>query len=243
MRGILVIFERELKAYFNSPIAYIFSAVFLLLTCSMFMNDFFLESVADMTTYFRPLPYIMILFLPAIAMRLWAEERKDNTYELLVTLPLRRGELILGKYGAAFIFFLITLAGTLPLVAMLYVLGSPDGGKIVASYIGTIFLGALYLAIGSFLSSVTRDQIVAYLLSVLVLALYYVSGNEMVASVLDGLWPGRQVGSFLRDTFSAVPHYEAFTRGIIDFQGLIYFTLLIAFALWMNALVLARDKR
>jgi ABC-type transport system involved in multi-copper enzyme maturation permease subunit len=232
-----------MKAYFDSPIAYIFTAVFLLLTCSMFMNSFFLESVADMAEYFKPLPYIMILFLPAIAMRLWAEERKDNTYELLVTLPLRRGEIMLGKYFASFAFFLIALAGTLPLVVMLYTLGDPDTGKVISSYIGTIFLGALYLAIGSFLSSITRDQIVAYLLSVLVLALYYVSGNEMVASVIDGLWPGKQVGSFLRDTFSAVPHYEAFTRGIIDFQGLIYFTLLIGLALWMNALVLARDKR
>ena len=237
-----VIFQRELRAYFNSSIAYIFAIVFLLLTCGIFMNDFFLVSVADMQAYFAPLPYLMILFIPAIAMRLWAEERKDNTYELLATLPIKRLELILGKYFASFVFFLITLAGTLPIVVMLYILGSPDTGKIFASYLGVISLGALYLAISCFLSSISRDQIVAYLISVLALSLYYVSGNEMVASVLDGLWPSIQLGSFLRDSFSAVPHYESFTRGIIDFQSLVYFLSIIVLALTMNNLILKRDR-
>lgn len=242
MRMLTVIFERELKAYFSSSIAYIFAIVFLLLTCGIYMNDFFLASVADMDAYFKPLPYLMILFLPAISMRLWAEERKDNTYELLVTLPIRKIELILGKYAASFAFFLITLAGSLPIVVMLFILGEPDPGKIIASYMGTIFLGALYLAISGFLSSLTRDQIVAYLISVLALSLYYVSGNEMVASILDGLAPRLQAGTFLRDMFSAVPHYENFIRGIIDVQGIIYFSAVIVFALWMNELVLWRDR-
>lgn len=242
MKAGLFIFERELKAYFNSSIAYIFAVVFLLLTCGMFMNDFFLASVADMGAYFAPLPYLMLLFIPAIAMRLWAEERKDNTYELLVTLPIRRIELILGKYCASFVFFLITLAGTAPIVVMLYVLGQPDGGKIFTSYLGAVLLGALYLAVSCLLSSVSRDQIVAYLTSVLVLSLYYVSGNEMVASVLDGLWPSVQFGSFLRDSFSAVPHYEAFTRGMIDFQSIVYFLSIVVIALVMNDLVLRRER-
>jgi ABC-type transport system involved in multi-copper enzyme maturation permease subunit len=237
-----IIFQRELRAYFDSSIAYIFAIVFLLLTCGIFMNDFFLVSVADMGAYFAPLPYLMILFIPAIAMRLWAEERKDNTYELLATLPIKRLELILGKYFASFVFFLITLAGTLPIVVMLYILGSPDTGKIFASYLGVISLGALYLAISCFLSSISRDQIVAYLISVLALSLYYVSGNEMVASVLDGLWPSIQLGSFLRDSFSAVPHYESFTRGIVDFQSLVYFLSIIVLALTMNNLILKRDR-
>jgi ABC-2 type transport system permease protein len=242
MKAGYYIFERELKAYFNSSIAYIFAVVFLLLTCGMFMNDFFLESVADMGAYFAPLPYLMLLFIPAIAMRLWAEERKDNTYELLVTLPIRRIELILGKYFASFVFFLITLAGTVPIVIMLYALGQPDGGKIFTSYLGAIFLGALYLAVSCLLSSVSRDQIVAYLTSVLVLSMYYVSGNEMVASVLDGLWPSVQLGSFLRDRFSAVPHYETFARGIIDFQSIFYFLSIIVIALIMNDLILRRER-
>lgn len=242
MRVCVLVFERELKAYFNSAIAYIFAIVFLLLTCGIYMNDFFLVSTADMSAYFSPLPYLMVLFIPAIAMRLWAEERKDNTYELLMTLPIRKIELILGKYFASFVFFLITLLGSLPIVIMLFTLGHPDGGRIFASYIGAILIGAMYLAISTFLSSLTRDQIVAYLISVLVLSLYYISGNELVASVLDGLWPNIQLGSFLRDTFSAVPHYETFARGVIDFQSIFYFTAIIIFALWMNNLVLRRDR-
>lgn len=239
---IKVIFKRELSAYFDSPIAYIFAIVFLLLTCGIFMNDFFLISRADMDGYFSTLPYLMILFLPALSMRLWAEERKDNTYELLMTLPVKRIEIILGKYAASFVFFLITLAGTFPIVVMLYVLGDPDGGKIFSAYLGTVMLGALYLSLSHFLSSITRDQIVSYLLSVLLLCLYYLSGNDLAASVLDGIWPGVQAGTFMRDNFSALPYYESFARGVIDFTGIIYFSVIITFSLWMTNIVLARDK-
>jgi len=242
MRTFLIIFEREIKAYFDSAIAYIFAIVFLMITCGIFINDFFLVSVAEMDSYFTPLPYLMILFLPAVSMRLWAEERKDNTYELLMTLPVKKIFIIMGKYASSVVFFLITLLGTLPVVIMLFVLGKPDPGKIFASYMGVFFLGALYLAIGIFLSGVTGDQIVAYLLSVFVLALYYASGNDMVASILDGLWPELQAGTFLRDVFSAVPHYQAFTRGIIDLHSILYFTTLVVFALWLNDVVLRRDK-
>lgn len=242
MKIAIVIFERELKAYFNSAIAYIFAVVFLLLTCGIYMNEFFLVSRADMDAYFTPLPYLMILFLPAISMRLWAEERKDNTYELLSTLPVKKSVLILGKYAASVAFFLITLAGTLPIVIMLFALGQPDAGKIVSSYAGAVLLGGMYLAISHLLSSVTRDQIVAYLISVLVLSAYYVSGNEMVASVMDGLWPRLQAGSYLRETFSAVPHYENFTRGIIAAQSVLYFLIVTAFSLWMTDLVINRDR-
>jgi ABC-type transport system involved in multi-copper enzyme maturation permease subunit len=243
MKLITVIFRRELRAYFDSPIAYIFAAVFLLLTCGMFMNEFFLVSVADMSSYFAPLPYLMILFIPAIAMRLWAEERKDNTYELLMTLPIPRADLILGKYLASLVFFLITLAGTAPIVVMLFTLGQPDPGKIIAGYAGTILLGGMYLAVSCMLSSLTRDQIVAYLISVLALSAYYVSGNEMVATVLDGLWPAVQAGSFLREMVSAVPHYESFTRGVVSLESALYFLSVIAASLVLNGLILRRERR
>ena len=242
MKSFSVIYSRELNAYFDSAVAYIFAVVFLLVTCGIFMNDFFLHSVADMDAYFRPLPYLMILFLSAISMRLWAEERKDNTYELLMTLPLKRSMVITAKYAASCMFFLITLAGTLPIVIMLVILGEPDMGKIAAGYTGTVLLGAFYLAVSHFLSSLSKDQIVAYLLSVFVLSLYYVSGNEMVASILDGLWPAVQPGSILRDSFSILPHYEAFTRGVIDLNSVLYFVFYIVLSLWMTELILKRDK-
>src|SRR5512140_2289555 len=132
MRAAWIIFRRETAAYFDSPIAYIFAIVFLVLTCGIFMNDFFLVSLVQMDSYFEFLPYVLIVFVPTLSMRLWAEDRKHNTYELLMTLPLTPLEIILGKYLAALFVFVVVLLGSLPIVAMLYALGSPDGGKIAA---------------------------------------------------------------------------------------------------------------
>ena len=243
MRTVRVILSRELSAYFDSAIAYIFAVVFLVLTCGLFMNEFFLTSVAEMDAYFSVLPLMMILFLPAVSMRLWAEDRKDNTFELHMTLPVRRIYIVLGKYAAAFLFFLMVLAGTLPIVIMLVILGDPDMGKICASYLGSLFLGGLYIAVGMFLSGLTRDQIVAYLLSVLAASIFHVTGHEKAAGVLDGLWPALQAGSFLRDVVSALPRYESFARGIIDLRDIIYFLGLTAFFIWLNDVFLERDRR
>ncbi len=242
MKTVGVVFRRELAAYFDSAIAYIFAVVFLVLTCGIFMNEFFLTSVAEMDAYFGLLPVMMILFLPAVSMRLWAEDRKDNTYELLMTLPLRRIHVILGKYAASFLFFLITLAGTLPIVVMLVVLGEPDLGKILASYLGAFFLGGLYIAVGMFLSGLTRDQIVAYLLGVLAASLFHVTGHEKVAGVVDGLWPSLSAGSFFRDVVSALPRYESFTRGVVDLRDVVYFLVLTALFVWLNDVSLERDR-
>lgn len=237
-----VVFRRELKAYFESPIAYVFSIVFLLLTCGIFMNDFFLVSVAEMDAYFNPLPFLMILFLPSLSMRLWAEERETNTYEFLRTIPVSLRALILAKYLASLTFFLLTLAGSFPIVIMLYRLGHPDGGRILASYLGAAGLGAAYLAVSHLLSSLARDQIVAYLTSVLALGVFYATGNPLVAGILDGLWPRAQVGSFLLDTVSPLPHYELFTSGVIDLHAALYFGLMILFPLWLSRLALERDR-
>jgi ABC-2 type transport system permease protein len=236
------VFRREMAAYFDLPIASIFAIVFLLVTCGMFINDFFLVGVAEMDAYFAPLPMLMILFLPALSMRSWAEEREINTYEFLRTLPVSPWNLILSKYAASYVFFLVTLAGTAPIVFMLYRLGHPDGGKIVASYVGTAGLGAVYLAVSHYLSSLSRDQIVAYLTSVLVLALMYATGNELVAGILDGLWPTLQIGTLLRDIISPVPHFETFALGILDLHGALFFLLMGAVPLWMTHGVLERDR-
>lgn len=236
------VFRREMTAYFDLPIASIFAIVFLLVTCGMFINDFFLVGVAEMDAYFAPLPMLMILFLPALSMRSWAEEREINTYEFLRTLPVSPWNLILSKYAASYVFFLVTLAGTAPIVFMLYRLGHPDGGKILASYVGTAGLGAVYLAVSHYLSSLSRDQIVAYLTSVLVLALLYATGNELVAGILDGLWPTLQIGTLLRDIVSPVPHFETFALGILDLHGALFFLLMGAVPLWMTHGVLERDR-
>lgn len=234
LRAIFIIFHREIKAYFDSAIAYIFFVVFLISTTSLYMNDFFLKGIVEMESYFIPLPYLMIFFLPALSMRLWAEERRDNTYELLMTLPIRAYKIVLGKFMASFVFFVITVLGTLPIVIMLTILGEPDYGRIITSYLGTFFLGAFYLSIGSFISGITKDQIVAYLLTILATFIFYFSGNELAVSIIDGLWPALRVGSLIRENFSVLPYFESFLSGIIDLRGVAYFSLIGLFFLWLN---------
>ena len=153
------------------------------------MNGFFLDSVVDMAPYFRALPFLLTLFIPAITMRSWAEERASGTFELVMTLPLRPIAIVLGKYFAALLFYLAVLLGSLPIVIMLFCLGKPDLGLLAASYSGAVILGALLLAIGIFVSGLTREQIVAFVAGVFVCAILVLSGHEKVVEVLDGLAP------------------------------------------------------
>jgi ABC-2 type transport system permease protein len=238
LAGIRVVLARETGAYFDSSIAYVYASVFLLLAHGIFMNGFFLESVVDMAPYFRTLPFLLTLFIPAITMRGWAEERASGTFELVMTLPLRPIAIVLGKYFAALLFYLAVLAGSLPIVIMLFALGRPDGGLLAASYLGAMLLGALLLAIGLFLSALTREQIVAFVAGVFVCAILVLSGHEKVVEVLDGLKPEWQVGTWLARTISVLPRYESFCRGVVSFAGTFYFVVTTAFFLVMNEIAL-----
>ena len=184
--NLLIILNRELAAYFNSPIAYIFMIIFTLLNGGLFMTQFFLVGRVDMRTLFYTLPFFLSVFLPAVSMRLWAEEKRGNTQELLLTFPMRAHELVLGKFFASFLFYLITLACTFPIPVMLAVLGRPDVGAILSGYIGAAFLGGFFLAIGTFVSGFYRDQIVAFILSMMICFGLYLLGTEFVASSIDG---------------------------------------------------------
>ncbi len=241
--GTRIIFSRELAAYFDSPIAYIVGAVFLVLSCTIFMNDFFLKGVVDMSAYFRLLPFLLIPFIPAVTMRLWAEERAQNTFEFIMTLPLHSLQIVLGKYLAAFCFYLLVLLGTLPIVGMLLWLGNPDLGLILSSYVGAVLLGAFFLACGQFASGLTRDQIVAFVLATLLGFIFVLSGHEKVVEVLDGLGPELQFGSWLGESISVMPRYEAFGRGLISLADLLYFVLMITCFLTINQLTLNRSKQ
>lgn len=240
--GIRVIFSRELEAFFDAPIAYVYTSVFLVLSCATFMNAFFLNGVLEMAPYFDVLPYLLIPFIPAMTMRTWAEERTQHTFELLMTLPMKSLQVVLGKFLAALCFYLIALSGTLPIPAMLLYLGRPDLGLICSSYLGAIFLGGFFIAFGQFASGLTRDQIVAFVLSALLGFIFVFSGHDKVVEVLDGLAPAWQIGTFFYESLSIAPHYGAFTRGIIDLSALLYFLLMTAFFLWMNDLSLKRSK-
>lgn len=240
--GVRVIFSRELEAFFDAPIAYVYTSVFLVLSCATFMNAFFLNGLLEMAPYFEFLPYLLIPFVPAMTMRAWAEERAQHTFELLMTLPMKSIQIVFGKFLAACCFYLIVLCGTLPIPVMLLYLGRPDLGLIFSSYLGAMFLGGFFIAFGQFASGLTRDQIVAFVLAALLGFVFVLSGHEKVVEVLDGLSPAWQIGTFLYESLSIAPRYEAFVRGVIDLSAILYFLLMSAFFLWMNDLSLKRSK-
>ncbi len=240
--GTLVIAGRELAAYFDSAIAYVYTIVFALLANSIFMNEFFLTGNVDMTRYFDVMPLLLAFFIPAVTMRLWAEERKQRTVELLLTLPIRPMQAVLGKYLAALGLFALFLASSLPIVVMLAILGDPDLGLIVSGYLGLALLGSLFLAFGMLLSALSSDQIVAFVTSTMVAFLFVLSGNERVVTVLDGLFPKLGLGTLFYESVSVMPHYESLVRGVIELSALVWFGLIVALFLWTCALVLERNR-
>ena len=222
-RAATIVFTRELAAYFDTRIAYVYGSAFIILANLVFMNDFFLAGAADMSGWFERLPLLAAVFLPAVTMRLWAEERRHRTLEVLLTLPVKPAAPVLGKFLAGLALYGVFLAGSLPIVAMLAWLAEPDWGRIAAAYVGTLLLGVFCLAAGQFLSAVTADQIVAFVASAVLFIILVVLGGPRVAAVLDGLAPALAAGSLLRDAVSPLPHYEGFVQGAVALSGLIYF--------------------
>lgn len=241
MRNLWTIFRRELATYYTSAIGYIFMIVFLSLSVGLFMTPFFTFLNADMRGFFATLPIIMCVFLPAVTMRLWAEERKQNTWELLLTFPMQPPELVLGKFCASLVFFLSTLAGTLTIPIMLLSLGNPDMGPIIGAYVGTILLGAFFLAFGLFMSGLCQDQIVAFVLTLLGCFALFLVGTDVIAAYIDGTWPG--LGSFLVQVVGVTPHYLSFTQGLFVLGDVLYFLIWTAVFLFLNGLFLEIRSR
>ena len=242
LRGVAIVAGRELAAFFDSAIAYVYLITALVLLSSMFMNEFFLTGRLDMTPFFDSLAPISVFLLPAVSMRLWAEDKKTRTFELWMTLPLRPGQVVLGKYLAALALYSLFLLGSTPIVLMLVNLGDPDLGLIASGYLGAFLLGGLFLAFGTFLSGLTGDQIVAFVSSVLLGFVFLFSGHAKVIAVLDGMSPNIDAGTWLADHVSALPHYESFLRGLIELSSLVWFAGLSAVFLWLNAVFVARDR-
>jgi ABC-2 type transport system permease protein len=235
-----VIFRREFASYFNSPIAYIFIVVFLLLTGLLYMLNFFLIGQADMRGFFGSLPLLLTFFIPAVSMRLWAEDRRQGTFELLMTLPMRPHEVMLGKYLAALAFFGVTLAGSLPIPIMLNALGNPDNGALASGYLGALLMGALYLSVGIFASGLMRDQISAFILGVMACLIMWLLGQTFVAAVFDGWVDG--LGRLLQQYLGMTSHFEPMLRGVVALGDVVYFLALTAFFLILNALWLEGRK-
>lgn len=215
------IFRRELGAYFNAPIAYIFIIVFSLISTALYMTQFFLMNRADMRPFFATLPFLICVFLPAVSMRLWAEERRGNTLEMLLTFPMKTSELVTGKFFASLVFYFAALAATFTVPVMLMILGRPDLGGIAGGYTGAFLMGAFFLSIGIFISGFCRDQIVAFICTLMICFGLFLLGTEFFATSLDGWIPG--LGSFFRFFLGAEPHYQSFARGVVDIRDALYF--------------------
>jgi ABC-type transport system involved in multi-copper enzyme maturation permease subunit/ABC-type uncharacterized transport system involved in gliding motility auxiliary subunit len=241
MRNIWIITRRELAAYYKSTIGYVYMIVFLMVAIGLYITPFFTFPRADMRNFFMSLPVILSVFIPAITMRSWAEERKENTYELLLTFPMRPHELVLGKYVAGCIFYVLTLAATFTVPLMLSVLGDPDMGAIGAAYLGALLLGAFFLSMGIFFSGLCKDQIVAFILTLLACFGVYLIGTVFISAYLDSFWPG--LGTALADLVGVTNHYGAFARGVVEMGDILYFVIWIALFLFLNGFYLEGRHR
>ncbi len=232
MRGLMVILRKEFGGYFRSPIAYIFGVVFLLVVNGLYMNTFFLVRTCDMRAFFEPFPVILLVFVSALTMRLWAEERKSGTIGLLLSFPCSQASLVLGKFLGTYLFALTVLSGTLVIPFMLAFLGDPDGGALMAAYLGAALLLAFYTALGAFLSALFEDQIAAFILTLVTGLAAILLGTELVSSSLEGWLPG--VGAFLREALGILPHFYTFIKGVVPLKDVLFFLLYTGIFLLLN---------
>jgi ABC-2 type transport system permease protein len=242
LRNAYIIAKREFAAYFATPLAAVFLTIFVAATgaFAFYIGGFFERGQANLDPFFAYHPWLYLLLVPAVAMRLWAEERKSGTIELLMTLPVSPTEAILGKFAAAWAFIGLALALTFPIWITVNVLGDPDNGVILASYLGSFLVAGAFLAIGAFISALTRNQVIAFILSATVCFLLLTSGMELVQNTLR-LWMPR----FVADAVSAMSfltHYEEITRGVLRLDSIVFFVSVIAFALFANAIAVGQRK-
>ncbi len=242
MRNTFIIAKREFAAYFSTPVAYVFLVIFLALTGSFafFIGGFFTRGQADLISFFSYHPWLYLALIPAISMRLWAEERQSGTIELLMTLPISTTQAVLGKFMAAWAFTGIALALTFPIWITVNVLGNPDNGVIITSYVGSLFMAGAFLAIGSCLSALTKNQVIAFIVAATVCFLFTMSGLDLVLNFFRGWAPDVLVDTIA--SFSFLTHFQAVTNGVIDLRDAIYFFSLIAFWLFANVIVVDMKK-
>lgn len=243
MSNVLTIAKRELNAYFTSPIGYIFMMVFIAISVGMYTVPFFSFPVADMRPYFGNIPLMLCIFIPAITMRTWAQERSENTWEMLLTFPMKAWELVIGKFLASMIFFLLTLAATATIPVMLVQLGNPDSGVIFSSYLGTFLLGGYFLSIGIFFSGFFKDQILSFIVTLLACFLIFMVGTNFIAAYIDSALPGVGLGTLLNKVVGLSGHYTAFIRGVIEIADIIYFVAWTSIFLFLNILYIDGRSR
>ncbi|MFT7133920.1 MAG: ABC-2 type transport system permease protein [Cyclobacteriaceae bacterium] len=233
MNGIRVIAGRELASYFATPLAYVFILIFLVLSgvFTFYMGNFYEREQADLSPFFNFHPWLYLFLVPAIAMRLWSEERKSGSIELLLTLPITRFEAVMGKFLAAWLFAGLALALTFPLWLTVNYLGEPDNGVIVASYIGSWLMAGGFLAVGSCMSAVSKSQVIAFILTAAVCLVFVLAGFPMVLNVFKDWLPLLLVDTVA--SLSFMTHFGAITKGVLGLNDLLYFVSVIG--VWLLA--------
>jgi ABC-2 type transport system permease protein len=238
LRNIWTITKRELVGYFNSPVAYVFIVIFLLMNgfFTFMLGNYFQRGEANLNSFFMWHPWLYLFLVPAAGMRLWSEERRVGTLELLLTMPISAWQAIIGKFLACWLFLALALALTFPVVLTTMYLGDPDLGSIVAGYVGSLLLAGAYLAVTVMTSAMTRNQVISFILSVVICFFLILAGWEPVTELMVRWAPDWLVTTVA--SFSVMPHFAQFQRGLVDFRDILFFGSVIGFCLFCTSVVL-----
>lgn len=241
MRNTFIVARRELGGYFATPVASVFIVIFLVLQGALTFNlgQFFSRGQADLNPFFTFVPWVFLLLVPAITMRLWAEERRLGTIELLLTLPITQAEAVLGKFLAAWAFCAIALVLTFPFVITVNILGNPDNGVIASGYVGSLLVAGAFLSVGSALSALTKNQVIAFVLAVAVCFIFAVASYPVVTDFLSRNTP---VLADIARRIAVIDRFQDFTRGIVSLRDLIFFATFIGFWLFLNTVIVDQRK-
>lgn len=240
--NIKAIVKRELGGYFTSPIAYVFLIIFLLLTgfFTFTVGNFFARGEASLVSFFTWHPWLYLFLVPAVGMRLWSEERRLGTMELLLTMPVTTGEAVVGKFLASWLFLGLALALTFPVIITVNYLGDPDNGVIFAGYVGSLLLAGAYLAVACMTSAMTRNQVISFIVAVLICLFLILAGYEPVTGLLSRFASSRVV-EFVA-AFSVMTHFEGFQRGVVDLRDILFFASVIGFALFTTGIIIRSHR-
>jgi ABC-2 type transport system permease protein len=242
MRNTGIILRREFASYFATPVAYVFIVIFQVLAgaFTFYLGGFYERGQADLLPFFSFHPWLYLFLVPALSMRLWAEERKSGSIELLMTLPVKRSEAVLGKFLAAWLFTGIALALTFPIWLTVNYLGSPDNGAILTGYLGSLLMAGGFLAIGACISATTRNQVIAFIVTVVVCFGFLLAGFPLVLDVFSAWAPAFLIDAIA--SLSFLTHFDALSKGVIELRDVVYFLLVIGAWLTANAVVLDMKK-
>ena len=236
-----IIIKREFASYFATPIAYVFILIFLMLSgvFTFYIGNFYERGQADLTAFFSFHPWLYLFLVPAVSMRLWSEERKSGSVELLMTLPITRLDVVAGKFLAAWFFTGIALLLTFPMWITVNYLGEPDNGVILASYIGSWLMAGGFLAIGSCTSAISKSQVIAFILCGVLCLMFVLAGFPMVLSVFKGWAPAMLVDTLA--SLSFLTHFSSISKGVLSLRDLLYFVSMIVF--WLLATMVVVDLK